>query len=87
MTLPRGLLEADISAVGIAPAPFEAATVTLTKTEHIQLVMDVAYWRAQFHRRVAREAYRQRSYRRFFDQLKADSAKREAVLILSLIHI
>ena len=84
MTLPRGLLEADISAVGIAPAPFEAATVTLTKTEHIQLVMDVAYWRAQFHRRVAREAYRQRSYRRFFDQLKADSAKREAVLIAEL---
>jgi hypothetical protein len=45
MTLPRGLLEPDISAMGTAPVPFEAVMVTLTKPEHIQLVTDVAYWR------------------------------------------
>jgi hypothetical protein len=84
MTLPRGLLEPDISAVGTAPVPFEAATVTLTRPEHIQLFTDVAYWRTQFHRRVARDVHRQRSYRRFFDQLKEYSAKREAVLIAEL---
>ncbi len=84
MTLPPGLLEPDISAVGTAPVPVEATTVTLTKPEHIQLVTDVAYWRTQFHRRVAREAHRQRSYRRLFDQLKEHSAKREAVLIAEL---
>ena len=84
MTLPRGLLEPDIGAVGAAPVPFEAATVTLSKPEHIQLVMDVAYWSAQFHRRVARDARRERSYRRFFHQLKEHGAKREAVLIAEL---
>lgn len=84
MTLPQGLLEPDVNAAGIAPAAFAAATVTLTKQEHVQLVMDVAYWRTQFNRRVARDAHRERSYRRFFDQLKEHSATREVVLIAEL---
>ena len=37
------------------PVPFAAVTVTLSKQEHIQLVMDVSYWRTQFERRVARQ--------------------------------
>lgn len=84
MTLPQGLLEPDVNAAGIAAAAFAAATVTLTKQEHVQLVMDVAYWRTQFNRRVARDAHRERSYRRFFDQLKEHSATREVVLIAEL---
>ena len=83
MTLLQGLLGPDINAA-VGAAPIAAATVTLTKQEHIQLVMDVAYWRTQFDRRVARDARRERSYRRFFDQLKEHGAKREAVLIAEL---
>jgi hypothetical protein len=81
MTLPQGVLEPDVSAAGIAPATLAAASVTLTRQEHVQLVMDVAYWTVQFDRRVARDAHRERSYRRFFDQLKQHSATREAGLI------
>ena len=37
-----------ISAIGGAStAPFAEVYVTLTKLEHIQLVMDARYWRAQ----------------------------------------
>jgi hypothetical protein len=84
MTLPQGVLEPDVNAAGIARAALAAATVTLTRQEHVQLVMDVAYWRVQFDRRVARDAHRERSYRRFFDQLKQHSATREAGLIAEL---
>ena len=83
MTLPQGLLGPDINAA-VGAVPFATATVILTKQEHIQLVMDVAYWRTQFDRRVARDARRERSYRRLFDQLKEQGAKREAVLIAEL---
>lgn len=43
--------------------------VTLTKQEHIQLVMDATYWRTQFDRRVARQAHHEQRYRRLFDRL------------------
>ena len=59
-------------------------TVTLTKQEHVQLVTDAAYWKAQFDGRVARETRRERRYRHFFDQLKEHGAKREATLIAEL---
>jgi len=62
MTLAQGLPGPDINAA-VGAAPFAAATVILTKQEHIELVMDVAYWRTQFDRRVARDARRERNYR------------------------
>jgi transposase len=58
--------------------------VTLTKQEHIQLVMDATYWRTQFDRRVARQAHHEQRYRRLFVRLKAESAQREALLIAEL---
>jgi transposase len=58
--------------------------VTLTKQEHIQLVMDATYWRTQFDRRVVRQTHHEQRYRRLFDRLKAQSAQREAVLIAEL---
>ena len=51
------------------PVPFAAVMVTLTKQEHIQLVMDATYWRTQFDRRVARQAHHEQRYRRLFDRL------------------
>ena len=66
------------------PVPFAAVTVTLSKQEHIQLVMDVSYWRTQFERRVARQARHEQQYRRLFDRLKAQSAQRQAQLIAEL---
>jgi hypothetical protein len=60
--------------------------VTLTKQEHIQLVMDATYWRTQFDRRVARQAHHEQRYRRLFDRLNAESAQREALLIAELEH-
>jgi len=83
MTLPQGLLEPDINAA-VGTAPFAAATVNLSRLEHGDLVREAAYWSAQFHRRVARETHREQRYRRFFDQLKEHSARREALLIAEL---
>ena len=40
-----------ISAIGgMGTAPFAEVYVTLTKLEHIQLVMDARYWRVQHDR-------------------------------------
>lgn len=64
--------------------PFAVATVTLTKQEHIQLVMDGAYWCTQFKRGAARQARREQQYRRFFDRLKDGAAMREAALMAEL---
>ena len=66
------------------PVPFAAVPVTLTKQEHIQLLMDASYWHTQFDRRVVRQAQHERHYRRLFDRLKAQSAQREAALIAEL---
>ena len=66
------------------PVPFAAVPVTLTKQEHIQWVMAASYWHTQFDRRVARQAQHERHYRRLFDRLKAQSARREAALIAEL---
>jgi transposase len=84
MSLPQGLSESRPSPVDAQPSPFAAVTVTLTKQEHIRLVTDANYWRTQFDRRAARETRREQQYRRFFDRLKQQSAKREAVLIAEL---
>ena len=64
--------------------PFAVATVTLTKQEHIQLVMDGAYWCTQFKRGAARQARREQQYRRLFDRLKDGAARREAALMAEL---
>jgi len=84
MSLPQGPSEPRPAKEDAQPVPFAAVTVTLTKQEHIQLVMDVSYWRTQFERRVARQARHEQQYRRLFDRLKAQSAQREAQLIAEL---
>ena len=82
--MPQCLHEPGTTPASAAPLPFAALTVTLTKQEHIQLVADAAYWKAQFDRRVARAARCEQRYRHFFDRLKEHSAKREATLVAEL---
>ncbi len=84
MSLPQGPSEPRPAPIDAQPVPFAAATVTLTKQEHIQLVMEAAYWSTQFKRAAARQAHRERRYRLFFDLLKDQAGKREAVLIAEL---
>lgn len=84
MRLPQSASEPSAALEDAQPAPFAAVTVTLTKQEHIQLVMDVSYWRIQFERRVARQARHEQQYRRLFGRLKAQFAQREAQLVAEL---
>ena len=84
MSFPQGPSQPRPALEDAQPVPFAALTVTLTKQGHIQLVMDVSYWRTQFERRVARQARHEQQYRRLFDRVKAQSAQREAQLIAEL---
>jgi transposase len=84
MSLSQGPWEPHPAPEDAQPVPFAVVTVTLTKQEHIQLITDVNYWRTQFERRVARQARQEQQYRRFFDRLNAQYAKREARLIAEL---
>ena len=84
MSSPQGPSEHSQAGADPQPVPFAAATVTLTRQEHIQLVMDAAYWSTQFKRGAARQADREKRYRRFFARLKEHGAKREASLIAEL---
>jgi transposase len=84
MSLSPGLSQSLALRRDAQPVPFAAVMVTLTKQEHIQLVMDATYWHSQFDRRVARQAHHEQRYRRLFDRIKAESAQREALLIAEL---
>ena len=84
MSLPHVRSEPRPALEDAQPVPFAAVMVTLTKREHIQLVMDVSYWRTQFERRVARQARHEQQTRRLFDRFKAQCAQREAQLIAEL---
>ena len=61
-------------------APFASEHVTLSKQEHIELVMQAHYFKSLHERAVARAAWREDRYRRVLRQLKAKSAQREAAL-------
>ena len=61
-----------ISAIsGPSTAPFAEVYVTLTKLEHIQLVMDARYWRAQHYRAASRQLQQEARYKRFVLELWA----------------
>ena len=53
------LLEAVTQANAV---PFAGVYVTLTKCEHIELVMAARYWRSQHERAVSRQVQQEDSY-------------------------
>ena len=67
-----------ISAIGGASTvPFAEVYVTLTKLEHIQLVMDARYWRVQHDRAASRQLQQEARYKRFVLGLQEHAVQRE----------
>ena len=64
--------------------PFATSHVTLTKQEHIQLVMQANGWKGLHQRAVERAQWRDQRYRRVLRQLKDQAAQREAKLCAEL---
>lgn len=62
------------------PVPFASVLVTLSKQEHIQLVMEANSWKTQHRRAVERAKWRDQRYQRVLRQLKEQAAHREAAL-------
>ena len=60
--------------------PFATVYVTLTKQEHIELVMQANGWRTQHRRAVERGQWREGRYQRVLRQVKEQAAHREAAL-------
>ena len=60
--------------------PFATVYVTLTKQEHIELVMQANGWRTQHRRAVERALWREGRYQRVLRQVKEQAAHREAAL-------
>ena len=70
-----------ISAIsGPSTAPFAEVVVTLTKLEHIELVMEARSWKSLHQRAVQRLQQRQDSTKRFVAQLREHAERREATL-------
>lgn len=61
-------------------APFASEHVTLSKQEHIELVMQAHYFKSLHERAVIRAVWREDRYRRVLRLLQAKSAQREAAL-------
>lgn len=61
-------------------APFATVYVTLTKQEHIGLVMEARSWKSLHQRAVERARWREERYRRVLRQLEEQAAQREAAL-------
>jgi len=61
-------------------APFANVYVTLSKLEHIQLVMDARYCRAQHERAASRQLQQEASYKRFVVELQVQAEQRETAL-------
>ena len=67
-----------ISAIsGASTAPFAEVYVTLTKLEHIQLVMDARFWRAQHDRAASRQLQQEARYKWFVLGLQEHAIQRE----------
>ena len=58
--------------------------VTLTKTQHIELVLQARYWKSLHERAVQREQWRHDRFGRIVQQLKERAGKREAELLAEL---
>lgn len=58
--------------------------VSMTKAQHTELVMQVAYWKSQHARAVQREQWRHERFGRIVHQLKEQGGKREAELLAEL---
>jgi transposase len=81
MTAAPSVLEACPASPSAARAvPFATVNVTLTKQEHIRLVMEANSWKNLHVRAVERARWRDQRYRRVLRQLKTQAAQREAVL-------
>ena len=71
--------EDAISAMsGTSTVPFAQVYVTLTKLEHIQLVMEARSWKSLHQRAVSRLQQLQDSTKRFVAQLREYTERREA---------
>jgi transposase len=85
MTVAPSVLEASPASPSDAqPVPFATAYVTLTKQEHIRLVMEAHGWKNLHQRAVERARWRDERYRRVLRQLKEQAAQREAGLCAEL---
>ena len=73
-------LESSRPVSGSDTVPFASEFVTLTRQEHIELVMQAHYFRSLHERAVARAAWREDRYQRVLHQMKAQGAQREAAL-------
>ena len=74
-----------ISAIGgTGTAPFAEVYVTLTKLEHVQLVMEARSWKSLHQRAVSRLQQLQDSTKRFVAQLREHAERREAALHAAL---
>ena len=61
----------------MSAAPFANVYVTLSKQEHIQLVMDARYWRTLHERAASRPLQQEASYKRFVLELQGHAVQRE----------
>ena len=66
------------------PAPFETIYVTLTKQEHIRLVMEANSWKSLHSRATQREQWQERRHQHQLRELKEHAAQREAQLRMEL---
>ena len=72
--------DASLAVSAAQPVPFATVYVTLTKQEHIQLVMEANSWKSQHRRAVERAQWRDQRYQRVLRQVKEQAAHREAAL-------
>ena len=82
-------LDAISAMSGTSTVPFAQVYVTLTKLEHIELVMEARSWKSLHQRAVSRLQQLQDSTKRFVAQLREHAERREATLhaALALAHV
>ena len=61
----------------MSAAPFANVYVTLSKQEHIQLVMDARYWWTLHERAASRPMQQEASYKRFVLELQGHAVQRK----------
>ena len=80
MDAARAVLDADLPVVAASTVPFAGVYVTLTKAQHIELVMEARTWKSRHERAVSRLEQVESSYKRFVRQLREHGEQREAAL-------
>lgn len=73
-------LDPSLSASDAKPVPFATVYVTLSKQEHIQLVMQANNWKSLHRKAVERAQWREGRYQRVLRQIKEQAADREVAL-------